>query len=159
MKHIVTILTAVGLLASVVTVTADHHETDLIKGKVGQFYNQMRAGNFEEAFGNISAGSRGFLANGMLGEIPNEQVLSAVIASYKQISADGGEINLIPKHLTVSFHGTVALVTYYVDGDVKTPEEDRRNVLERATQVWEKKGDDWKLIHWHNSKLQADQDE
>lgn len=144
-----------ALLFSAAGMRAAGQEAEMIEGKVTQFYQQLREGQFQEAFANFAEGSRGYLPYGLLRELPNQQVISMVVAQYAETREKGGMLDLQPSNIKVTIHGDVALATFYVDGEVRNPGEEIRGVVTRCTMVWAKQDDAWKIIHWHVSDLKA----
>lgn len=54
-----------------------------------QFYQQMAAGQFKEAFAHMQVGARGYLPSGVLIEMPDEQIRQNVIAIYEKDRKEG----------------------------------------------------------------------
>jgi len=157
MRHLYYILVTSTILSVANLTTARAADSgDLIKEKVMAFYGNLSSSDYREALSQLAVGSRGYTEFGLLKEIPTPAVLEAVIQSYGKFKADGGALELMPRNIDVSTHGSIAIATFYVDGSVKAPDRPRRGVVERGTLVWEHKDDQWKIVHWHISELHAD---
>ena len=159
MKHIVkgsaAALVCVLLLTSAMPrALAQEDAAKVIEAKIQKFYQNLATGNMDAAFAEIMVGGRGFLANGMLAEIPDEATHAQVIQVYKSNHSQGARINLQPKHIQVSPGEQGAVATFYVEGQFTGVNGDVENVLARTSHVWVKVADDWKLFHWHISRVE-----
>ncbi|MCB1094509.1 MAG: nuclear transport factor 2 family protein [Verrucomicrobiae bacterium] len=153
-----TALTACALTFLTGVSQADHHEPEMLKGKIQQFYANMAQGDFDAAFDFVSTGTSGYLPNGLLVSIPNDAVKAMVIQGAKADRAAGEISQLYPKHIDVKMLGTDhAVATYYVEGKA-TEGDETKHVLNRASLVIGKDGDAWKIVHWHVSKLEREDD-
>lgn len=76
-------------------------------------------------------------------------------ARAKEQFEKGERSEMRPKHIHVKMLGDKnALATYYTEGEVHE-DGDVEHMLGRASLVLAKEGDDWKIIHWHISKLET----
>lgn len=155
-------LCAVALAATFLvplTASADHHEAGEVEAAVHAFYRDLRAADFQSAFGMMKLGARGYLPVGVLRDIPTEEVRAAVAAAYSELF-DEGDLNLTPQYVKVSVHGTVAVATFLAQGGVQRPEDDEpEEVVQRGTIVWEQSDSGWLIVHYHVSDVKASRDD
>ena len=132
---------------------ADHHEPGQVKKAIEDFYKGLSSGEFEKAFAHFSLGSRGYLPDGELREIPNEEARKTAIGMYQEGYKQGGRLSLHPKNIKTTIHGQVAISTFNVEGTIQAPGADNPSEQKtRASMVWSNSDKGWKLVHWHVSK-------
>lgn len=146
---------ATVILMPLQALAADQESQEVVTA-VHRFYQEMTEGQFEEAFSRIKLGAEGYLSQGLIIGIPNETVRAMVIEESKKERGEGAQINLLPKYVKATIHGNVAIATYLLDGTVTESKGDEsQRVLERASLIWTKTDDGWKIIHWHISKVEV----
>ena len=65
-----------------------------------------------------------------------------------------------PKYIKVTTHGNVAIATFLVEGTIKSPEDDEpQRELNRASVIWNKTDSGWKMLHWHISAVETEEDD
>jgi len=138
---------------------ADHHQSEEIKSVIRQFYNQMRSGEYEKAFSHFKIGGFGYLPyGGLLDEIPTEEVRKGIIQKYEKDHQKGYRLDIIPKHIQVTEldQGNTAIAVYYGDGQVTHTDRNTEFARSRISMVLVKEEGQWKIFHWHVSRIQAD---
>ena len=139
---------------------ADHHEPGEVEAAIRQFYGHIAAGQFEEAFAHMQLGARGYLPFGVLSEMPDENTRKLVVAQYSKGYEEGARITMRPQYIKVTTHGSVAIATFLVEGTIKGPEdEEPQRELNRASVIWNKTDSGWKMLHWHISAVDTEEDD
>lgn len=156
-------LVVCALVAFAPPAAADHHEGDdaydataTIEANILDFYEKWNAGKAAEAFSHVMIGGRGFLGDGGLLVGPLTEESHAKVAARYQAMFDAGlSLDFSPKHIEVSAGAEGAVATFYLHGSVTPPGGAPEGVMARATLVWLKMDDEWKMFHWHISKIEA----
>lgn len=139
---------------------ADHHEAGEVTKAVEQFYSQMSAGKFADAIGHLAIGSRGYVLEGGLMTIESEEMRQGIVQALEEGRARGAEMLLEPKEIKVTVHGKIAIATYLIDAEFKEPDADRAEAeASRGTLIWNLTDDGWKIVHWHVSNAEEDNEE
>jgi len=137
---------------------ADHHEAGQVEASVKTFYSQLSSGDYEEAMDHVAIGSNGYVAKGDLVEIGSEQARQQIVKMLKDADQRGAEMDLNPKNIKVAVHGDTAIATYTVDATTKEADQDETEEhINRGSLVWAKRGDGWKILHWHVSEFVANE--
>ena len=132
-------------------------ETSALKSKIHVFYQNLSKGDYEAAFDFVHDGSRGFTHEGMLKELPNEAVKGMVRSQMKEDREKGYVFKALPKHINITnINEGAALATYYVEGTIDQPNGKPESLLNRGSLVLTKVDGDWKIAHWHISKLESE---
>ena len=148
MKTLATLLVAGMFLMPAVRA----RDADDVKAAAQRYYAEI---NSEDANALIQlrvAGSTGFPADG--GLLQRFDSLEERRKNQQAVFDAGLNYNLQARHIDVSVYGNLtALGTWYAVGTITDPSGTTRQVNNRVTSVWVKKGGQWKLTHQHISPV------
>ncbi len=153
MKMTTRLMAIVLALLTASTVMAQADPSDEIKSAVRSMFREIAQGDFEAALGErIMIGASGFLREGLLREAPDAETLAMVVAQYRAAYEEGTRIQVLPSHINVMGNDRGALATFLLEGSI-TEDGETTSVLDRVSQLWLKVDGDWKLAHFHYSRL------
>ena len=151
--YILTAITAVALTSPTAS-AAEDPESAAVKKSIVQFYQHLGDGDMKAAFAILDTESSGFLPAGMSIEIRNESAHARATANAAAKREAGRRVELRPKHISVRMLGADhAVASFYADGTI-TEGGESSEVIRRVSFVLHKKGDAWKIVHWHISNLE-----
>jgi ketosteroid isomerase-like protein len=139
---------------------ADEDGSSVLRGEIASFYKQLALGDFEKVFSHVRDGADGYLPFGVLREISDQPTRQLVIAKYQEAYDAGARIKLAPAYLKVTQHGDVAITTFLVQGTIQqSSDEIPRKTLRRVSLVWTNTDAGWKIVHWHSSRSETDDED
>jgi ketosteroid isomerase-like protein len=152
MKSILT-----GLVAALISVSAMAQDYGAAEAEVRtaiKAFNDAYAGNDVDAYFDHYA------ADAMVYFYGARQDLSAYHEEWAEMVEAGGEVEkneLSDVQVQVMPSGDVAIASYFVDYRLRAPDGNVSAVKAFESEVWQKIGDDWKLVNLHYSEIPDDQ--
>ncbi|HEX6261134.1 MAG TPA: nuclear transport factor 2 family protein [Woeseiaceae bacterium] len=152
MKSILT-----GLVVALISVPAMAEDQGPAEAEVRtaiKAFNDAYAGNDVDTYFNHYA------ANAMVYFYGARQDLSAYHEEWAEMVEAGGRVEkneLSDVQVQVMPSGDVAVASYFVDYRLREPGGDVSVAKAFESEVWQKIGDDWKIVNLHYSEIPGDQ--
>ncbi|MDZ7768623.1 MAG: nuclear transport factor 2 family protein [Woeseiaceae bacterium] len=152
MKSILTGL--VTVLISVPAMAEDHDAVQAEARTAIKAFNEAYAGNDVDAYFDHYA------ADAMVYFYGARQDLSAYHEEWAEMVEAGGEVEkneLSDVQVQMMPSGDVAVASYFVDYRLRAPDGNVSVARAFESEVWQKIGDDWKVVNLHYSEIPDDQ--
>jgi ketosteroid isomerase-like protein len=152
MKSILT-----GLVVALISVPATAENQGPAEAEVRmaiKAFNDAYAGNEVDAYFNHYA------ADAMVYFYGERQDLSAYHEEWAEMVEAGGRVEkneLSDIQVQVMPGGDVAVASYFVDYRLREPDGNVSVAKAFESEVWQKIGDDWKIVNLHYSEVPGDQ--
>ncbi len=152
MKNILTVL--VAALISVPAMAQDHGAAEAEVRTAIKAFNDAYASNDVDSYFNHYAADATVYFSGA------RQDLSAYHEEWAEMVDAGGGVEkneLSDVQVQVMPGGDVAVASYFVDYRLRAPDGNVSVAKAFESEVWQKIGDDWKIVNLHYSEIPGDQ--
>ena len=127
-----------------------HHETEAEIRALAEAFNTAYATNKVDAYFGFYAADAELYFYGA------RQDLAAYNKEWRAVMAAGGGVEkneMSDLRIQVMPSGNVAIATYFVDNQTRYPDSGLSAEKAFETDVWRKKGGEWKIVNIHFSEI------